>query len=123
MTRRINAWMGPAAGTVLGWAAIIAYIVAANAVGHGGYGGYGDRDSTANLFKVLSVMALAIFVISPPGLAYVVSRTTEARVLAPVIAGTLVVALLAYPALYLLSVAYQCNIGDSFPIPNVVACS
>ncbi len=120
MVSKINAWLSPVAGTVLGCAAIAAYIVVANA--------FGDADPsgsslTPDALKVLSVMSFTIFIISPPGLAYVVSRTAGVKVLPPVLVGALAVALLALPALFTLSMANQCTIGDSFPIPNVEVCT
>jgi hypothetical protein len=117
---KINAWLSPVAGTVLGCAAIAAYVVVANAFGDFDPSG---SNPTTDVMKVLSVVAFTIFVISPPGLAYVVSRTAGVKVLAPVLVGTLAVALLAFPALYMLSMANQCTIGDSFPIPNVEVCT
>jgi hypothetical protein len=117
-----------ALGVLFGLGLLVGYIQVAEAIYDAPSLGYTDYDSTGSgefgvrELEALSLLVFAVFLIAPVGLAYGLARTLRANTLAAAVTTGFLVAILALPALWILSVANDCIMGRSFPIPGIPGC-
>ncbi len=117
-----------ALGVLFGVGLLIGYFQVADAIydapstGYTDYNPTGSGESVVRELEALSLLLFAVFLIAPVGLAYGLARTLRANTLAAAVTTGFLVAILALPALWFLSVANDCIMGRSFPIPGIPGC-
>ena len=109
-------------GLLLGYSQVAEAIYDAPSLGYTDYDPTGSGEFVVRGLEALSLLVFAVFLIAPVGLAYGLARTLRANTLAAAAVAAFLVATLALPALWSLSVVNDCIMGRSFPIPGILGC-